>query len=243
MTRREWRNHRHHGHGGIFLGAVLLLGGGAVLLGRAGHLPVVPLWQLWPVLLLAKGASRLLAPGVPSGRRLGGVLWVALGVFFAAVSFGMLPLDWETLWPGLLVALGALVLGRSLLGPRRVAPGCKEAVVRTPGSPELVVDLTFGGASESFEGRDFSGGSVRCRGGGYELDLRGARMLGDSATIELDVGLGGVELRVPRTWRVEVDVETSLGAVENQASFLPDPDARSLRLVGRVFMGGVEVRN
>jgi len=91
--------------------------------------------------------------------------------------------------------------------------------------------------------QSFEGGDVTAIMGGQELDLRGARLAGGSASIELFVLCGGVDLRVPEGWRVSVDAVALLGGIED-ATRVPTAEAGGhLILKGLVLMGGVEVKN
>ena len=80
-----------------------------------------------------------------------------------------------------------------------------------------------------------------------ELDLREAAIAGDEAFLDLSVVMGGIEIRIPRTWRVASELSPVLGSVEDATH--PDPDApgteRKPRLVlrGSVAMGAVTLTN
>lgn len=77
--------------------------------------------------------------------------------------------------------------------------------------------------------------------GGIDIDLRNAH-LKKSATLEVFVVLGGVEVRVPRGWVVKSQAIILLGAIENKADDTTTADAPVLTIVGNVLMGGVEVK-
>ncbi len=88
------------------------------------------------------------------------------------------------------------------------------------------------------------GGELAAVMGGLEVDLRDAAMAGDEIVIEVDVVMGGVELRVPEHWTVVSEMDAVLGGAEFRLA-RPDDTARARRLIlrGAVFMGGLEVRN
>ena len=78
--------------------------------------------------------------------------------------------------------------------------------------------------------------------GGVELDLTGASIV-DGAVVSIRAMMGGVEVTVPETWRVEVTSSVFMGGVGN----LTDPDAvgddAPVLVIDTVaVMGGVEVR-
>lgn len=77
--------------------------------------------------------------------------------------------------------------------------------------------------------------------GNLELDLRDAQLAPGVTTIEVDVTMGNVELVVPPGMRVDVEVSSFLGAVEERTERVPPLLPTSLRIVGRVRLGHLEV--
>lgn len=84
-------------------------------------------------------------------------------------------------------------------------------------------------------------GEVTAFMGGAQVDLRNARIV-DGATLDLRAWMGGVDVVVPASWRVEIASSVFMGGIAN----LTDPDgtdegAPLLLVNATVFMGGVEV--
>ena len=84
-------------------------------------------------------------------------------------------------------------------------------------------------------------GEVTAFMGGAQIDLRNARIV-DGATLDLRAWMGGVDVIVPSTWRVEIASSVFMGSVAN----LTDPDgtedrAPLLLVNATVVMGGIEV--
>jgi predicted membrane protein len=80
--------------------------------------------------------------------------------------------------------------------------------------------------------------------GGVELDLRHATLAPDGAEVDATAIMGGVDLIIPRDWRVTVRGTPILGGVSNLAegSSLPD-DAPRLRVDALAILGGVEIKH
>jgi hypothetical protein len=76
--------------------------------------------------------------------------------------------------------------------------------------------------------------------GGLALDLREATLDPDGASLELMTTMGGIEVRVPRSWAVEVDQETLGEALEVDVTAPEDlpEDAPKLRIHSVTRMGG-----
>jgi len=87
----------------------------------------------------------------------------------------------------------------------------------------------------------FRGADAAAFMGGVNLDLRDATMEGDEARIEVSAIMGGIEIRIPRTWTVINHVSPILGGVEDHTRSA-DGNKR-LVIEGTVFMGGLEIEN
>jgi predicted membrane protein len=91
--------------------------------------------------------------------------------------------------------------------------------------------------------REFKGGDVSNVLGGVEIDLLEARLAPGDWLLTVSTVLGGVDIRVPRDWRIEVQPTTMLGGVDDHTR--QNPDAAGGKLVIRVsaLLGGVEIKN
>ena len=78
--------------------------------------------------------------------------------------------------------------------------------------------------------------------GGIELDLRRAE-LAQGAQVQAFSFWGGIDIKVPPTWRVEVTGLPFLGGWENKTVVPADPAAPVLRVRLTTVMGGAEIRN
>jgi hypothetical protein len=79
--------------------------------------------------------------------------------------------------------------------------------------------------------------------GGCEVDLRQAKIENASPEIDVFAFWGGVEVRVPQDWRLEVKVWPILGAFIDGTEQVPDPGAPLVTIKGAAIMGGVEIKN
>ena len=94
------------------------------------------------------------------------------------------------------------------------------------------------------ESPSFRGGKATAIMGGMELDLRGAGLAEGAAELELSVIMGGIVIRVPRTWRLEIDAHPLLGGVEDKHTFEPgQPSVGTLRIRASAILGGIEIKD
>jgi hypothetical protein len=82
--------------------------------------------------------------------------------------------------------------------------------------------------------------------GGYQVDLRKAAIARSPAILHANAMFGGIEIRVPRTWRVVLDGLPLLGGYSDETEH---PDAQGdapvpeLIVKGFASFGGVVVKN
>lgn len=102
-----------------------------------------------------------------------------------------------------------------------------------------------GGWEDRVTSKAFKGGYLRAIMGGVELDLSDAVVAEKPAHLEVTIIMGGVEIRVPPEWNVNIDgVSPKMGGIDNLVSGNDDlsegvtPD---LVITGKVIMGGLEI--
>ena len=93
----------------------------------------------------------------------------------------------------------------------------------------------------------FQGANLGAVMGGVKLDLTGAEMQGDTATIEIFATWGGIEIFAPRDWGVTSKVVTFMGACVDKrrpvAAPAPGTPRKTLVVQGFVLMGGIEIKD
>jgi len=194
----------------------------------------------WPLAFIVAGCVALFGNGTRSGRSgnyMGGVL-IAVGLLMIVGRMGYFYISWGTLWPLVMIALGGLVLYRSL-GPGRVA---REGVA-AGASPDNVVDIVavLGGFERRVGTQDFRGGEITAVMGGCALDLRDASIVKE-AVINIFTVWGGINIKVPPDWTVVLNGTPVMGGFAEKTARPPDASKR-LVITGYAIMGGVEVRN
>jgi hypothetical protein len=249
--------------GRLVAGAILLGLGTLFLLDNFGVVDARDVLRYWPAILLALGLTKLLAPGRPEDRTGGIVLTVVGGVFLMRA----LHVPWfriRMIWPILLLALGASLIWQAVRGRRGLLPGIDgirenarlgaqaglDAVRGLSADPSeagshLKEFALMGGGERIVRSQDFRGGEVTAIMGGFQIDLRGAGIAGDTATVEVFTLFGGVEFKVPQAWNVVMSGTPILGMVSNTTSPIRDETATAKTLVvrGSAIMGGIEVKN
>jgi cell wall-active antibiotic response 4TMS protein YvqF len=240
-------------------GLILVLMGVLLTLGNMGLLEIDSIWHFWPLSLVGIGVAKVIQPrGVP-GRGFGLVL-LAAGVWLQLSYLGFLPFRARYFWPAVLIVLGGTMIWRGVAGARVPPPendvwvGVGPNAVRVPvgetpraqessaNSPVNVVAV-LGGVEHRNSSQDFKGGSVSAILGGCDIDLRKAVITGDQATLDVFAFWGGIEIKVPEEWTVNVKGVPVLGAFNDRTHPPRDVPAKTLVITGAAIMGGVEIKN
>lgn len=94
-------------------GSVLLLMGLAFLLDNLDVLSLGSIWDHWPLILVAIGIGRMLAPGTSRDCG-GGLWWVFIGCWLYVSVQHLWGLNFGTSWPILLIGVGVSMVWNSL---------------------------------------------------------------------------------------------------------------------------------
>jgi predicted membrane protein len=229
--------HRPH-QGRIFWGLVLVMLGVLFIMDRAGdHEFGFLISRYWPVILIILGFSMLVTSGF---RQAGpGIFFVLFGAFFLLRELDILEHDvWHYIWPALIIALGLWLLLRPAFrfhGYKKF-PEIKDN--------DIDVSCVLSGMKRRIESQNFRGGHVTAVLGGVELDFTDAGLDGGKATIDVTAIMGGVEIIVPKDWRVVIDGTPILGGFDDKHKSVPEAEAKaSLYIKGTAIFGAITIKD
>lgn len=219
--------------GRLLLGIGLLLAGVLFLLDIGDYVDagsIISTW--WPLAVIAFGVIALIGP---SRSLIGGTIITLVGVVLLTASLDLLPVSaGELFLPLVLIAVG---LGLLLVRSGIAASG--DSQNRVNGF------AMFGGQSIVASSEVFSGGSLTAMFGSIDLDLRSTALAPEGAGVETFAAFGGINVIVPRGWRVTVNGMPLFASFEDNIdrSIEPEPGAPHLVVSGVVLFGGVEVKH
>ena len=211
----------------LWIGLVLVTLGVFGILDAAGTLDsseTIDRW--WPVAIIGLG---LIGMFIERRIALGPGIVVVVGLLILADQQEWT--DEDLFGPVLLIAIGLVVL--SGLWSRRVDGEHRESSV-----------AMFGGTKIKDRSEHFTHANVSAIFGGATLDLREAHIDGE-ASVDALAMFGGVDVLVPKGWRVSVDGTPILGGCEDKTTGdgeLP-ADAPVLNVHATAILGGVGVKN
>jgi hypothetical protein len=251
--------------GRVIFGLLIVALGVLFTLDNLGVVSAGEILRWWPAALLLYGLARLTGACCRQSTMLGTIFALA-GALLLLREAQLLPIDPWDLWPVVLIIIGAAMLARALQrvgardalaagGPRGGAGdagsgstgGAGASATRGNAADDLAPTFETVALLSSVERKILSQrlrrGEVVAIMGGQTLDLRGARLADGTATLDLVVVMGGVDLYVPPTWKVSVETVTLLGGFEDASRAPAGETSGHLILKGVVLMGGVEVKN
>lgn len=220
--------------GPMLVGAALVLVGLLLLLENLGifHLGGA-IGRGWPLLLVAAGVYQVVRD---RDLRRGWPLVLVGGVLLLATLRIVRWAELWRLWPILIVLLGVrLVLGWRSGRPRRGESSTGEDV--------LGLEALFSGVERRVTSRAFRGGKIEAVFGGVEVDFTQAAMAPEGGVLEVSAVFGGVELRLPRDWDVELRPSAVLGGVGEHLSQSETKAGGRLVIKASAVFGGVELKN
>lgn len=237
---------------------LLMLLGVAAIINK--FYPFVPEKLLsWPLLLLLLGLYSI----VDQMRvKIGSIILVLVGGFFMAHD--LFPeFDVKTYtWPVALIVFGIFLLTNKQKGvkgwkrnksstdstaykPNSVSQKAGLPPAETVNTERVEINMLLSSANKKIVSSKFGGGDINCALGGAEVDLTETQFEG-RIRLEVNVLMGGVQLRIPSDWSIQSDVTLIMGGIEDNrvaANHANEVPARTLVLDGTVIMGGVEIIN
>ena len=195
-------------------------------------------WQLWPVVVIGIGATKLVDD--PSHhQKAAGAMMIVAGGFFLASTFGWLPWNVWDFWPVALIGAGVVMLVQRLGQIDERSRWNVPPTDRRTGGFAL-----FSGFDRRIAG-EYRGGEYTAIFGGGKVNLLRAEIAEDAVVVHVAAIFGGLEFEVPDHWQVVNDVVGIFGATDDQTA-QPSPETPGLKrliLRGAAIFGGVSIKN
>ncbi len=220
----------------IFLGILLLLTGGLILLNNIGlfdpyGITLSTFWNFfWPSFFLGIGITLIFDKNFTPGG-----IFSLIGI--AMLANRLLNWNfWATFWPLILIGIGFSIL------LRREKDVSLNSAAKTTEDDHIDDNVVFWGVEKKVTSKKFKGGEINTIFGGYQLDLRDSQISKEGAELNVNCAFGGVEIFVPKNCRVVTNGTGILGG------WTPNLDPNEvenpvLTIKGIAAFGGVEIKN
>ncbi|MCK5077233.1 MAG: hypothetical protein KAR38_12705 [Calditrichia bacterium] len=223
-----------------FLNVKLIIGLGIISIGvllllkNMGFYIGFNVWDLWPLILIAVGINHIYQPA-ENKNVFGGAIFILVGVLFLLRNFDLLYFDFRIIWPLIIILIGGALLKQ----------GFRSAHDGNVDQDFINLSFIMGGGEFKFHSKTLKGGNVFAVMGGCKLDLTEADFIEDKIVIDTFTFWGGIEIKVPQNWQVNMQGTPLLGGMDNKSTFLDSGDRPPKQVIvkGMAIMGGVEVKN
>jgi predicted membrane protein len=112
--------------------------------------------------------------------------------------------------------------------------------IETMKGNQLNMETSFGSSVKYINSEEFKTASLRCSFGAMKVYFDHAIVPDGEAVIYIDNSFGGVELYVPRNWKIVNQLNTSFGGVEEKGRYEHDGSV-TLILTGKVSFAGLTI--
>ncbi|MEO6110170.1 MAG: DUF5668 domain-containing protein [Candidatus Saccharimonadales bacterium] len=184
----------------------------------------------WPILVIIGG---LLIYMNDRRQLLWSILLAVIGTLFLIDSLDLANYAvWNLVWPILIIGVGASILMN------------KTGTKLKPNSADTTtISALLSGSDIKNHSENYKGGNLSSILGGINIDLRDATMKGTS-TLNVFVFMGGIELYVPKGWKIQSNVTSILGGVDGRALEAPtEKNCPTLVITGDVMLGGINIKH
>lgn len=123
-------NHHRSFGWSVAIGSFFIIVGILGALNNLDYIDIGGIWNLWPVIFLIVGVSKMVNAERPTDRP-DGLFWIFLGAYFFVANFRLLGLHYGDAWPLILVGVGGSMVWKSVLLSSR-STEAKEVFHATP---------------------------------------------------------------------------------------------------------------
>jgi len=236
-------SHKKQSHLGAWVVGLLVLAVGvAWILNNIGIIDF-PVYNWWPLILIVIGVLYLILHRRMTA--LGGWFMIILGAIFLLTANNIV--EWKLIWkiwPVILVFFGLLIIFQK----RRIDKTAEIDHEDTEEGPEPSGDRIrrssiFGGITEKVKSKNFKGGIIYTVFGGAFINLRSAELNEKGAVLDLFSTFGGITIRLPKSWTIEVRTNTVLGGVTNWTRNNEEAKGKRLIINATSTLGGISIIN
>lgn len=206
----------------IILAGLYLLDAFEIMNFSLGHF--ISNW--YPLLIIGGGVYYLSKSSYTAG-----FIFLTIGLVLQGNKLDLFHFNfWEILFPAIL-----LVVGISLLKGKKSSKNIRH-------EDKFEVNSFFGGSSERINSDNLKSGEIFVLFGAAEIDLRDAKLSSDFTQLNITAIFGGVELTVPKDWRIHTKGTPIFGAIENK-TYENSAYTHTLNINCTTTFGGVEIKN
>lgn len=219
----------------VLIGALIVTFGLTLLANNLGWTDMRSVTrQFWPFALVILGVASLFND--KPGSTFWGLVMIVAGLWIYAAQRDWIQVSfWAVFGPTVLILIGATVVWRAVVHHEPKKPD---------DSPSgFISSFAVMSGNEHKPVAPFSGANVGAVMGAVKLDLTSAGLKGDTATVDVFVVMGGIEIYAPRDWEVRSKVTNLMSATVDKRRPAQASSGKVLVVQGFVLMGGLEIKD
>ena len=228
----------------ILIGALLIIIGLMALAGNVIHFPFPFTHYIFslPGLMMLAGLIIL----INHKNSLPGILLVLVGGYWFLSRYSNFPVKYwlHEFWPILLILFGIYIILKRNGQSRYHKESANGPVPKT--DVDYIDEVAIlGGGKRIINSDNFKGGKITAFLGGVDIDLHESSLAEGTHYIDFNVIFGGVDLYVPKDWKVIVNVTSIFGGFDDKRFINPNQIQESnkvLILRGFVLFGGGDLK-
>jgi len=175
-----------------------------------------------------------------------------VGVFVPAALLGIafskqLGIESITPWP-ILAASVLLTVGFSIIFHKRNSKWFMSGLHLEDGETfedvlddEMTCTVKFGASTKYIISENFEKAYLDCSFGSIKAYFDNAKLSPNGAKLHINSSFSGVELYIPRNWKIVEGISAFMGGVEEKSKNIPDPDSPTLSITGNISLSGVVI--
>lgn len=132
-----------------------------------------------------------------------------------------------------------LSTGLSMLFSKKRNAYFESKEVSTDASDIVTIDVNFGSTIKYISSADFKKAMITTNFGEAKVYFDNANIVGDTAEIEIDASFAGVELYIPKEWKVINRVNSTFAAVDERGRTVES--IKTIIIKGRSSFAGIEI--
>lgn len=225
----------------VILGIIIIFIGVVFMLDNLELIQAGSILRYWPALIVMYGVSIIIQARSNSSQVFGWILTV-IGTLMLLGRMEIIYFRLWDWWPVILIVIGINFL---FSARKRNKSFFTQPFENSAVDSDSYIKNTamLGGIKRIITSKEFQGGEISAVMGGCEIDLRDAEIKGKEAVLDVNIIMGGIELRVPLGWTVIMEATPIMGGVEDKTYPAKEGMLKKLIITGSIIMGGVEIKN
>ena len=106
---------------------------------------------------------------------------------------------------------------------------------------EMSCTVRYGSSTKFIISENFEKAYLNCTAGAIKAYFDNAKLSPNGAQLHIYASCSGIELFIPKHWRITNSMSAFLGGIEEKSRNVPDPDSPVLDITGNIKLSGITI--